>query len=403
MPADSSDARARTPFARSLLKRMRQIRRILRPDLPQRFLPEPRRLARSARQQQSYLSRYSAYLEWLQCSSNAPSAPAHLTFYPIAKTLRSIGTVLHDGVEAGSKVVIAPGNPREEALLKATGRGDWKPWLWSRIPRGQLDNIASAIDDSTRSWPTFFVPLDRYASPPNSNGCTKPVWPLRGRLRSKNILEIAACTRYAFRLNAHMQALIDNYAREMSWCEAEPKLAIHLRRGDAASEDLRKQTRKSWPIEKYLQLADRICRRYRLSTIYLSTESQSEIAKAKALLPDYRILSLGHDRSIFPTIAKTNIFIEDMALKDASTIEPLVNSALADLFFIMRCKAFIGAFNSEFSILGWLLCIGENGYMVPYVDVVPKSRLEPYQGRLELRLDWLITQFYGDLGLPKSR
>lgn len=387
-------------FGRSWRKRMGRIRHVLHPDLPRRFLPSSRSLATIASRQRAYSTLYFGYVEWLQCFSEATSLPTHLSFYPIAKSLRSVGTALHDGVEAGRKVHIAAGNLREEALLRATSRGHWKPWLWSRIPRGQLDNISSAVDDETKSWSTFFVPLDVSGSPSPSQGCTKPSWPWHRRSRTKHILEMAACTRYAFRLNTHMQRVIHDHALGMGWREEDPKLAIHLRRGDAASEDLRRQTRTSWPLEDYLRLADRMCRKYGLSTIYLSTESQSEIAKAEALLPTYRIMSLVHDRAVFPRISDAGMFIEDLALKDSSAIEPIVQSALADLYFIMQCRAFVGAFNSEFSILSWLLCIGENGHIVPYADMVPRSKLEHYQGKLDFRLDWLISQFYGDLGSP---
>jgi hypothetical protein len=348
------------------------------------------------RQQQIYSSLYRVHLEWLQCFSEAPSSPIHLTFYPIAKNLRLIGTALHDGVRAGRKVHIAPGNPREAALLRATGRGQWNPWLWSRIPRGQLDNLSAAQDDSARAWPTFFVAPDAPVSPPFGARPARPAWRQPGGRRTRRILETGACISYAFRLNPHMQAVVADHASRIGWRDGEPKLAIHLRRGDAASEDLQKQTRASWSLEDYLVEADRLCERYGLSTIYLSTESQSEIEKAKTLRPQYRFLSLDHDRSVFPRLADTASDMEVVALKDPSIVEPIVNSAIADLYFLGRCDAFLGAFNSEFSVLGWLICIGEKGYIMPYKDLVPRMKLHYYQARLDFRSDWVISQFYDD-------
>lgn len=67
-------------------------------------------------------------------------------------------------------------------------------------------------------------------------------------------------------------------------------------------------------------------------------------------------------------------------------IERLVNSAIADLWFLQHCSAFIGTFNSEFSMLAWLLCIGHHGYFVPYVNLSTTSVLEVYQGVLEFEL-----------------
>ena len=197
--------------------RLRQIRRSLYPDLPRQFLPRPRRMAGVIRQQQIYSSLYRAHLEWLQCFSEAPSSPIHLTFYPIAKNLRLIGTALHDGVRAGRKVHIAPGNPREAALLRATGRGQWNPWLWSRIPRGQLDNLSAAQDDSARAWPTFFVAPDAPVSPPFGARPARPAWRQPGGRRTRRILETGACISYAFRLNPHMQAVVADHASRIGW------------------------------------------------------------------------------------------------------------------------------------------------------------------------------------------
>ena len=257
---------------RWMSSRLRQIGRSLYPELPRQYLPRPRRMAGLIRQQQSYSSQYRAKLEWLQCLSDAPSSPIHLTFYPIAKNLRLIGTALHDGVGAGTKVLVAPGNPREAALLRNLGLGQWNPWLWSRIPRGQLENLPAAQDDSARAWPTYFVPLNAPISPPFAASSERPAWLHHCGRRTRKILEMAACIRYAFRLNPHMQAVVADHASRIGWRHDEPKLAIHLRRGDAASEDLRKQTRPSWSLEDYLDEADRLCELYGLSTIYLSTE-----------------------------------------------------------------------------------------------------------------------------------
>jgi hypothetical protein len=89
---------------------------------------------------------------------------------------------------------------------------------------------------------------------------------------------------------------------------------------------------------------------------------------------------------VFPRINEASGFIETVAFEDPSVIEPLVHSAIADLWFLQRCRAFIGTFNSEFSVLAWLLCIGHHGHVVPYVNLAKRSDVEPWQGGLEFRL-----------------
>ena len=62
-------------------------------------------------------------------------------------------------------------------------------------------------------------------------------------------------------------------------------------------------------------------------------------------------------------------------------------SALADLYFLSRCRAFVGTFNSEFSMLGWLLCIGCNRHVVPYRDLTTFDRMRSFQGNLDFLMD----------------
>jgi hypothetical protein len=175
---------------------------------------------------------------------------------------------------------------------------------------------------------------------------------------------MAQCHDFAFRLASEVQATIESAKREMDWEPRRRTLGIHLRRGDVVA-------RKIFPLDAYLTQADRICERYDIDTIYLSTESQEEIEHAKELRPQYRWLALPHDRAIFPKQSETDRFIETRALEDPSVIEPIVESALADLYFLQHCDAFLGTFSSEFSLLAWLLCIGHKGCVVPYVNLVP--------------------------------
>ncbi len=155
----------------------------------------------------------------------------------------------------------------------------------------------------------------------------------------------------------------------MALPENEPMLGIHVRRGDAATTDLRRATRRSFLLEDYLSKADIICEQSDISVIYISTESEEEIERARRLRPQYRIFALHYDRSVFPRISETSTFIEDLALEDPTVIEPIIHSALSDLYFLQNCNAFIGTFNSEFSVLAWLLCIGTNGHLIPYINL----------------------------------
>ena len=116
--------------------------------------------------------------------------------------------------------------------------------------------------------------------------------------------------------------------------------------------------------------------------------SRAEIDRANRLRPGYRFLALDYDRSIFPDISTSNQFIEDFALEHPELARELAVSAILDLAFFCECDAFVGAFNSEFSMLAWLLMIGARERLIPYVSLskpAAAKSLNPFSALLNLR------------------
>jgi hypothetical protein len=179
----------------------------------------------------------------------------------------------------------------------------------------------------------------------------------------------------------------------MGWPENEPVLGMHVRRGDAASSDkgtnvVATSTRRSFPLAAYLDAADLLCSRYGITHVYLSTESEDDVARAQAQRPQYRFLFVDHDRSMFPDITVSTRFIEYLALDEPRCARALAMSAIIDLFFFRQCHAFVGAFNSEFSVLAWLLTIGGRGSLVPYVSLsepAAHKSLNPFTALLNIK------------------
>jgi hypothetical protein len=318
----------------------------------------------------------------MQCGPRVRHREVHLTFFPIAKNVRLVATHLYRNSHRGLQTVIVPGNPEEERRLAERGsqprfgvaRGDWKPWLWSRIPRGQLESIGTNTDDVEKGWPLYFRRIDAPSvDSPEPSGEPRPK--RRPKRRVRNVLAMAQCNEFAFRPSPEVQCAIDAAKDAINWSPDRRVLGIHLRRGDAES-------REHVELTAYLAQADVICRRYGIDTIYLSTESEVEIERAKALRPQYQFLYLRHDREVFPKKEETDLFIETRAFQDPSIIEPIVESALVELFFLKTSDAFIGTFNSEFSMLAWLLCIGDKGHLMPYVNMTPTRTLTATRGNL---------------------
>jgi hypothetical protein len=206
-------------------------------------------------------------------------------------------------------------------------------------------------------------------------------------------LKVAAATRYVFSPNTEVMDRIAELKRAAGWpTNGEPVLGIHVRRGDAAaaaaSTDPAKATRKSFALATYLEAADRIGKRYGITHIFLATESREEIERASSLLPGYTFLWLDYDRTLFPDIRTSNQFIEDMSLDHPERARPLAVTGILDLYCFCECSAFVGAFNSEFSVLGWLLAVGSRGHLIPYVSLSqpsPQRHLHPYDALLNLR------------------
>ena len=256
---------------------LHRLYRKVAPQVSDQSLPSPEGLAAESAAQRAYSGRFRSHLEWLQCAADVETAPTPLSYFPIGKNIRWIGTALYRNVKRNKRTVITAGNPREEERRRYQGCPAWRPWLWSRIPRAQLHDVDREVDDPGLSWPTYFQDLTH-----STNGC-RPIQssrPTRGRGTKERVLRMAACTDYAFRLNEHMAGMLDDWKDRSAWDDNEPKIGIHLRRGDAASEDLAKQNRPFYPLEQYLQDADTRCERYGIRTIYLSTESEAEIERA---------------------------------------------------------------------------------------------------------------------------
>ena len=363
-------------------------RRIRRWEYPDRHLPSTADRETAATSQATYSEAWRANIGAAGREFDRPALPVHLSHHPIAKNIRQIATAVHLATRLGRRLEIAAGNPREESFFAREGKGDWHPWLWGRIERARASNApavsAGSGDEPSDLWGLYF------RNQPGADIEVNDVLAREDRRIprwQRKVLEMAICCTETFRLNDLVAERVDAWRRAMDWPVDAPVLGLHVRRGDAASEDLDRSTRRSQTLEEYLAAADRICSRYDIRTIYLSTESQQEVDRARTLRPSHRILALPHDRSVFPTIESESRFIEDVALDDPGLVEPLVVSALADLHLLGESSAFIGTFNSEFSMLGWLLCIGRNREVVPYIDLTTHLGHQSFQGRLDFWMD----------------
>ncbi len=364
--------------------------------IPAEYLPAGLATGESRRRAAAQTEFSAAYLKRIQAvqAASGRTRRIYLTYRPLGKNLRLLGTAIRENVDLGRRVVVAADAPPwERKALKATGR-DWNPWIWARSADGRP---SEASNDSARAWNELFQ------NPTATGGRVGVIAAPRlthlafseppfSAASMERVLKLAAATRYVFTPTEPILDRIPELKAKMGWPE-RPVLGIHVRRGDAASTDVEgsaptRSTRTSFALESYLRTADTICERYGIRNIFLGTESRAEIDRAIRLRPGYRFLTLDYDRSVFPDISTSNQFIEDFALDHPEFARELAVSAIMDLALFCECDAFIGAFNSEFSMLAWLLTIGSRGHLIPYVSLSKPAAgksINPFSALLNLR------------------
>ncbi len=365
------------------------------PSIPTEHFPDPCNLKTAEEEQISFSTTFKKKIDFIQTHALVRQG-VYLSFRPIGKNLRLLGTSVRENVIRNRKTYILEGGPPTEELMVSQKGYSWNPWLWGR--RSDYKEKEDDDRNTTRGWNTYFKQpstspiIDDLSVEPKLKKPRLSDGPFN-RSYLQRVLEIAAATSYVF---SPIDSIIDQasfFRQKLHWPgESEQILGIHIRRGDAAScgtDNGRppKATRISFPISSYLAAADIICAKYNIHYIYIATESEEEIERAIRLRPQYKILFLEHDRSIFPNLGLSDQFIEHIAFEQPDRIYDIMISAILDLYFLQDCHAFIGTFNSEFSILGWLLIIGNRRHLVPYISLSkPRKQrsLNPLQAMLNV-------------------
>ena len=331
-------------------------------------------------------SNFSNYLDWainhvqnIQIhSSNAIEIP--LTFYPIAKNIRIPSSHMAKNILNNSRSYIANmAREGEPSFWKNTlHRGDWYPWLWAR---GRLENQNYSNIDG---WQYYFKSFTNQHSPiithsqiaNSSSNSTPPPENL------KLFFIYLACLKYTFQLQDNYIQIMNDYRKKMQWPEISSSkiLAVQIRRGETCTKDGSKTDREFFPLSYYIDKIETLLRNNDYEYIYISTDSNEEIDKIKECKPKWKLLYLPIDRQQFfrmhDNANKNNrdlhiaTDLEDSCRQYPDTIPFIVDSGLADLYFISICNGYISTIGeSEFSRCGWYLQMAEQGILTPYIDV----------------------------------
>ena len=230
------------------------------PLYPGRYLPvaPASKEARSRTAAQAEFS--AAYLKRILAvqAGSGSTRRAYLTYRPLGKNLRLLGTAIRENVDLGRRVQIAADGPPSERKALATQEREWSPWVWARSSDGMK---AGASHDAAQAWNELFQ------NPPATSGgaaaiaarrLAHPAFsepPFSASLTEK-ILKLAAATCYVFTPTQPISDCIQELKAQMNWPDPSerPVLGIHIRRGDAASADAAASvptisTRRSFALE----------------------------------------------------------------------------------------------------------------------------------------------------------
>jgi len=320
----------------------------------------------------NYLNWSNKFVQQIQFNNTSNKHEVPLTFYPIAKNIRTPSSYMALNIlnNKSSYIDNLSRNGENYFWKIEKNRGDWYPWLWAR------DRITETNYKNIDGWKYYFNSFTHNH---------EPIWNEVDGVEPPSNLKLffiyLSCIKYTFQLNENYKLLMNKYKVEMNWPENTNILAVQIRRGESCSADGTKYDRPYFSLQQYIEKIDSMLLNNNFEYIYISTDSDIEIDHIKTIRPQWKILYLPIDRSLFfrmnvnapPTpsgFTGTATDLEDSCRLYPKTIPFIVDSGLSDLFFISMCQGYISTISiGEFSRCGWYLQLATQGKMLPYINM----------------------------------
>jgi hypothetical protein len=283
-----------------------------------------------------------------------------LSFYPIAKNIRFPASFMTVNIlNNQSSFIENKARSMEEDFWKNYKQmGDWFPWLWAR---GRIPDNYTNYDGWKFYFDSFTNQSKRIA---NSNESVEPPNHLMV------FFTYLSCSKYVFQLNETYRQKMDEYMSLMDWPVESKILAVQIRRGETCTKDGSMTDRPFYHLQDYIEKITKMLESNRYEYIYISTDSNEELNELKRLKPDWKLLYLPIDRSQFFRMNNTPVDLEVFCCLEPQRIPFIVDSGLADLYFISKCQGYISTMSvSEFSRCGWFLQIATQNRITPYINM----------------------------------
>lgn len=289
-----------------------------------------------------------------------------LTFYPIAKNVSIVTSHMAQNIlEGSSSIILNKARNGEEYFWEENCKlGNWFPWLWAR---GRIDGNYT----NKEGWTFYFEDIEKINNIYNGEETLEPP---REQLK---FFVYLSCLNYIFNPNTKYTYLFNDYKEQMKWPSFSNILAVQIRRGDSSNKNGSKSNRPFFNINTYVEKIEILMKENNYEYIYVSTDSDEEIEQIIKLKPEWKLLFLPIDRKNFFRMQEDRIRdIEEVCCNDINRIPFVVDSALADLFFISLCQGYVATIaQSVFSRLGWYLQIAKQKNITPYVNLDIRENL----------------------------
>jgi hypothetical protein len=309
-----------------------------------------------------YAELFSKRLRLIQKYSEH-SHEVKLCFAPIGTNTMFLASELLIGARLGFRTKLVSGVHKFDQITIRDFNEEYgtnhtlEPWVLQRYD----DHY-----DNPKPWTIWFRDLednDVISDDPENDirELDDQISSLRPRLDDPYTLELALCVRYVLRFNQQTLAFLDKSD------EVGDKncIAVHIRRGDACSEDLSNSdpNRKHFALDAYAKQMEAYIEQG-FTHFFVLTESQQAIDWLKETFAGRaQILNQELVRNQFTDLSKEeegqHNFIEVWCLDKPEFLKFTLESALVDIYNAQKCQGLIGTMSSQFSVLNYLNILGK--------------------------------------------
>ena len=323
----------------------------------------------------AFTVKYRAYIETVQATATIQEG-IYLLFAPIGTNAMFLANQIRFQADLGLRSVIKYGAyPLDKKLiseynLKFDRKDKVLPWVLQRDGKHQ---------EHMQPWNIWFNDISKVACASGSALEAKRELQLLKK-KSKELdwklLELSVCLSHVLRFNAEWRAKL---AKSAIVKKNNKTLAVHIRRGDSCSEDMKYQIpgRKHFSVDYYIDAINLMVDQHGFTNCFVMSESQKDIDHLCTHFKEkLEIISAPMDRSQFIT-PNENLdvrnFAEYRCLNDPEFTSFLNESALIDLYNAGNCDGFVGAFTSQFSLMLYGYMSGNAGKLIPYHNLDERS------------------------------